>query len=575
MTLDGFTLHYIVDEIGQQITGCKVDKVSQPKPDTVILSFRAPGKSVRLLVSASASDSRMHITNYKYENPKTPPAFCMFLRKHLTGAKVAEVKQNGLDRIVNISLECRDELGLPLILTMVIELMGKYSNIILIDENDIIMDSLRHVTLAQSRVRSVLPSLKYELPKSDKLNPLTVSQTTLVEMLKKKGSRDLRSYLSRLLQGVSSRTAEEILLRYMPSGYEQQPKEAEKLAEHILLFFKMPPCPLMYLRDDGMPFFYSPVEYKSVAAQELISFNDMNTLVDEFYKKLDDIRVVSIKRDTLKKRVSKHLEKLSHRLQKQLESIEKAEKADEYKNKADMITANIYRINKGMDSLVAEDFLTGEPVIIKMDKRLSPSANAQSYYKRYSKLKSGMDITLRRMLENKKEISFLESVLVSLDSSETKDELAEIEFELQKAGLMPQSRYFKTKATEKPSSPHRFLSSDGYTFYAGKNNRQNDTLTMKTAAAGDVWLHTKDIPGSHVLITGVKQEVPDNTLFEAATVAATLSRAKTSAKVAVDYTRRKNVRKPNGARPGMVVYDNYNTVLVNPDRELLKRLLVK
>jgi predicted ribosome quality control (RQC) complex YloA/Tae2 family protein len=227
-----------------------------------------------------------------------------------------------------------------------------------------------------------------------------------------------------------------------------------------------------------------------------------------------------------------------------------------------------------MTSLAAEDYETGNNVLIELNPRLSPAANAQAHYKKYSKLKAGVEITQSRINENRKEVDFLESVQVSLDSSENIDELAEIEFELSRAGVISQ-KAAATKATEKPSAPHKFLSSDGYTFFAGKNNRQNDALTMKAASDEDMWLHTKDIPGSHVVITGVKSGLPDNTLFEAATVAATLSKAKGTAKIAVDYTCVKNVRKPAGAKPGMVVYEKYNTVLVSPDRALLDKLLVK
>jgi predicted ribosome quality control (RQC) complex YloA/Tae2 family protein len=240
--------------------------------------------------------------------------------------------------------------------------------------------------------------------------------------------------------------------------------------------------------------------------------------------------------------------------------------------KGDIITANIYRVKKGMAALAAEDYITGEQLLIALSTRLSPAANAQANYKKYAKLKAGLDVIVKRMNENKKEIDFLESVQQSLDSCEYISELDEIEFELDKAGVTA-AKAAGIKAAEKPSSPHCFVSSDGYVFYAGKNNRQNDLLTVKTASPADFWLHTKDIPGSHVVITGVKGYLPDKTLFEAATVAATLSKAKNSSKVPVDYTLIKNVHKPNGAKPGYVIYDKYNTIIVDPDRVLFEKLL--
>jgi predicted ribosome quality control (RQC) complex YloA/Tae2 family protein len=574
MTLDGLTLHYIVKEAVDALTGSKIDKVHQPQPDTILLSLRAPGISSRLLISAGAADSRMYITAAKYSNPKVAPMFCMFLRKHITGAKVKAIEQMGLERVVNITLETKDDLGLPHELTLVAELMGKYSNIILKNEQDVILDSLRHVSSAQSRVRCVLPSLKYELPQSNKLNPMSVSEATLVEMLKKRGTRKLKDYLSKLLQGVSGQTADEIIYRYMPQGYEPQPREAEKLADLILSFFNgQTPEPTMYLHDN-VPFFYSPYKYISVSANNAKTYGSANELADAYYTALSEIREFKAKRDSLQRLVSKRLEKHNALLAKQSDAIEQAKKADSYKAIGDMITANIYRIKKGMTSVAAEDYITGQQMLIELTPRLPPAANAQANYRKYAKLKSGMDIMKKRMEENKAEIEFLESVLVSLESSETADELSETEFELSRAGVIS-VKTAAVKATEKPSEPHKFISSDGYTFFAGKNNRQNDTLTMKTASPDDIWLHTKDIPGSHVVIIRPGESVPDNTLFEAATVAATLSKAKGTAKIAVDYTRVKNVRKPGGAKPGMVVYDKYNTVLVSPDKTLFDKLLVK
>jgi predicted ribosome quality control (RQC) complex YloA/Tae2 family protein len=571
MTLDGLTLHHIVEELAGQLTGCKIDRIHQPQPDTLILSLRSPGRNIKLLMCSGAGDSRMHITEQKYTNPGSPPVFCMFLRKHITGAKITAIEQIGLERIVNITLETKDEIGLPRLLVLTAELMGKYSNIILKDKNEIILDSLRHISQLQSRVRSVLPSLKYELPKSNKLNPLMISETTLVEMLEKRGNKNIKTYLSQLLQGVSRQTAEEILYRYMPSGYEKLPKEAQKLAGVISEFFNQRLDPTLYMHK-AVPFFYSPFKYMSVTADSKEAFAGANDAVDQFYKRQNEIKIFSSKRERLTKLVTKRLDKHTSLLQKQFEAIEHAKKADEYKNKGDIITANIYRIKKGMASLAAQDYMTGEQILIDLNPRLSPSANAQANYKKYAKLKAGLDITIKRMNENKREIYFLESVQLALDSSENIDELGEIEFELIKNGVIS-AKAVKNKAVEKPSSPHSFVSSDGYVFYAGKNNRQNDTLTTKTASPGDLWLHTKDIPGSHVVVTGIKSELPDSTLFEAATIAATLSKAKNSSKVPVDYTRIKNVHKPSGARPGYVIYENYKTIIVDPDRELFEKLL--
>lgn len=571
MTLDGLTLYYIVKELKNIVTDCKVDKVHQPQPDTIVLSLRAPGKNPKLLISAGAFDSRMHLTEKKYANPPSPPMFCMFLRKHLTGAKITDITQTGLERIVSITLEAKDELGHPRPMTLVAELMGKYSNVILIDDG-IIMDSLRHVTRSLSRVRCVLPSLPYEDPQSTKLNPLTISRPTLVEMLQKKGDAKIKTYLSAFLQGISGQTATEILHRYLPEGYAPHPRESEKLADVIMSFFEESVKPMMYLRG-GVPFFYAPKPFLSIAADDTVSYESTNTLTDAYYYRLRELEVLSRKRDALHRVVSKQLDKLVQTRQKQQTTLDQAKKAEEYKTRGDLITANIYRISRGLQTLVAQDYVTGENVAIELNTRLSPAANAQHQYKRYNKLRQSIDITASRMARTSSDIAFLESVQVSIDVSETPDELAEIDYELIKAGFIPK-KHNAVRVTQVPSQPHRFVSSDGYTILAGKNNRQNDLLTMKTAAPDDIWLHTKDIPGAHVLITNAKGSAPDTTLFEAATIAASLSKAKGGAKVSVDYAPRKNVRKPNGAKPGMVVYDGYNTILVSPDKSLFEKLLV-
>lgn len=569
MTQDGLTLHYTTLEIREHITGCKVDKIHQPKPDTVVLFFRTPAKSLRLLICAGASDSRMHLTTQKYENPKSPPSFCMFLRKHISGAKVADVQQTGLERIVSITLQAKDELGITQNIILIAELMGKYSNIILVKDG-VIMDSLRHISSSQSRVRSVLPGLAYQIPQSNKLNPLHISRTTLIEMLKKRKGANIKTYLSSFLAGLSGQSADEILYRYMPSGFAEQPREAEKLSDIILEFFSEPPRPVMYLRGK-IPFFYSPFRFSGILCDKTVCYDSINKMIDEYYAAINSFMALAAKRDRLCKIAAKQLEKQIATLQKQQVSAQQAKKADVYKMRGDIITANIYRIAKGQRILAAQDYATGEDIAIELDSRISPAANAQQQYKRYSKLKAGLDVTLRRIKETQNDIAFLESVLHSLDLSETEDELGEIEYELFKAGFMPRKQ-MSSRVNQEPSKPHKFISSDGYTIYAGKNNRQNDLLTMKTAAADDIWLHTKDIPGAHVLIAGANGLVPDTTLYEAALIAATLSKAKNGAKVQVDYAPRKNVRKPNGAKPGMVVYEGHSSILVSPDKTLLERL---
>ncbi len=572
MTQDGLTLFYTVNEIKEHILRCKVDKIHQPQPGMLVIALRAPGRNPRLLISTGAFNSRLHLTSYKYENPSSPPAFCMFLRKHLSGATVTGIEQTGLERIVTLNFSAKDELGLSKNLCLIFELMGKYSNAILVSEG-VVMDSLRRVPHSVSRVRCVLPGIAYKPPKSSKLNPLHISRATLIEMLEKRGDAKLKAYLSSFLQGVSGQAADEILYRYMPSGFAHKPKEAEKLADVIIDFFSSAPLPTMYLREN-MPFLYSHCQYKSIQS-DAMAYSSFNEMTDAFYSRLAAIKLLSGKRDKLHKLVTKQLEKLISTLQKQQISAERAKKAQIYKTRGDIITANIYQIKRGQQTLVAQDFKTGEDVAIPLNARLSPAANAQQQYRLYNKLRAGIGIIQKRMAETQNDIAFLESVQVSVDTCETAQELSEIEFELIKTGFFPRTQAATHRTQHAPSQPHRFKSSEGYLIYAGKNNRQNDLLTLKTAASDDIWLHTKDIPGAHVIIAGAKGAVPSATLSEAAAIAATLSKAKYGAKVQVDYTQRKNVRKPGGAHPGMVIYEKHTSLLASPDKALLETLRKK
>ena len=566
MTLDGLTLHFAVKEIKEEITGCKVDKVHQPQPDTIVLALRAPGKNPRLLICAGASNSRTHLTKNKYENPKAPPMFCMFLRKHLTSATITNVSQTELERIVCFSLEAKDELGLPRKMTLIAELMGKYSNVMLLSENGVIMDSMRHITEIQSRVRSVLPGLAYRQPQSDKINPMTASLEAIEEALSRRGAKGMRGWLSKALQGVSTQTADELLRRLPQTGGDKA------FAGIVKAFFGTPKCPTMYSHG-GVPFFFAPFRYQSITEEEAQTFDTINEMLDSFYYRLREIAHIARKRERLERVVSKQLEKQGTLLEKQVFSVEQMKQAEQYRTFGDLVTANIYRISRGMSVLATQDFVTGKDVAVPLDIRLSPAANAQKYYKKYNKLKSGMEMASARMRATKESVKFLESVQTSLNACETLGELSEVEYELIHAGVIRSFGKAKVRPTEMPSSPHRFISTDGITIYAGKNNRQNDELTMRKAQPEDIWLHVKDMPGSHVLISGVKSQPPQRTLLEAAVIAATLSKAGASAKVAVDYAPRKNVRKPNGAKPGMVVYEGYNTVMVMPDRALFERLL--
>ena len=584
MTLDGLTLHRIVLELKERTAGTKIDKIYQPEKNELILHLRAPGKNEMLLISADAGHSRMHLSSVKKKNPDKPPVFCMFLRKYISGAQITNIEQTGLERIVRVSLSSRDELGVRRGLFLIVELMGKHSNIILTDENDVIMESLKHVTSATSRVREVLPALAYTAPPSKKLNPLTLSLSTLTEVLNKKGERKLTAYLVDILQGVSRETAAELV--YSHFGKEDgvsldTGSETTRFAEHVLSFFQNAdsgvPQPVIQFDGAKKPVFFSIVPYSRYPDDMRTACPSANEMLDHYYSLLHQANVLRQKKASLEKLVNTQLKKKQKKLQHQLETLQKAGKADRFRQYGELLTANLYRVKKGMEEIMVENYFsdTKEKTTIPLDPTLSPSDNAQRFYKRYNKLKKSAQVTEEQRRQNQEEIDFLQSVQIGLLSSDTLDEVQEIQYELFKAGYAPSRGKTKIRPKEEVSSPNKFVSADGFIIYAGKNNRQNDRLTLKTAAPNDIWLHTKQIPGAHVVISADKKEVPDTTIEQAAMIAAYYSKAKNGSKVPVDYTFVKHVKKPGGAKPGMVIYDDYKTVYVTPDADMIETLKSK
>jgi predicted ribosome quality control (RQC) complex YloA/Tae2 family protein len=578
MTLDGLTLYTCVNELNTKLSGAKVDKVFQPLKEEVVLGIRTKSESLRLLISAGAGECRINLTDYPKKNPQKPPTFCMFLRKHLQSARITSFEQVGLERIVNIYFDSKDELGIAKKLVLVCEFMGKYSNIILINEEGKILDSSRHVPFGMSSVRQVLPGMAYELPPSDKYNPFLVSTDTFLELTHNIGNKPIEKFLVSTFQGVSSFTAHELTKLYLKDEFNDLSRgDKIRFVDNCLAFFDRInnfDCNFTVQYDkDGMPKFFSVVPYVTSVYKSHKTYDTANRMIDEYYQSKHSAQGFKRQKTDLSRRINKALAKHYKKFRIQTESIESSKKAEKFKLNGDLIMANIYRLKRGMEDITLEDYNTGKPVKIVMDKKLTPSVNAQKFYKRYNKLKTAMSINAKNILTTKDEIDFLESVLVSLDICETMDELKEVKYELIKASYISVKSGTKSaKPTQDASKPHEFLSSDGFKIYAGKNNRQNDLLTIKTADQNDMWLHTQKIPGCHVIIKTGGKDIPEMTIFEAATIAAFYSKAKTSNKVPVDYTLRKNVRKPNGSKPGFVIYETYNTIIVDPDEEIKNKL---
>ncbi len=578
MSYDGMVTHSIVAELNALILGGKIDKIYQPENDEIILSVRTFNGSYRLLLSASASNARVHLTEVARENPMTPPMLCMLMRKHLQGNKIIKISQFGFDRIIRIDLEGRNELGDLCVKSIITEIMGRHSNIILIDDKNKILDSAKHVDFTVSAVRQILPGLIYEAPPpQEKLLPHDFSVLDLLRKLDNSPDDTLLDkFLLSSFMGMSPLLAREIVYRF--TGNTTVCKSEVNTAAFLtyvqgfledICADKYEPT-LVTDPDDHKPFSFSCVKLTQYENGGIIETSfSISKIIDSYYEKRSIREHINQRSNALCKLVKNNIDRCEKKLVLHRENLEKSKNRDKYKIYGDLITANIYQLSQGMKEFETENYYSEnlENIKIPLKEEYTPAQNAQRYYKLYSKAKMTEMFSAKQIEEAQTELYYLESVLSSLEKIETPAELSEIKDELADGGYVPKVKS-KLKKYQKKTEPMKFTSSDGFEILVGRNNKQNDELTIKMAYSTDIWLHTKNIPGSHTIIRTLGgKEVPDRTIVEAAQIAAFYSRAQNSSKVPVDYTAVKNVKKPNGAKPGMVIYDHYNTIYVEPKCE--------
>lgn len=582
MSLDGALLHCVKEELTNLI-GARVDKIYQPSREEIVLMLRqlnAADKSRKSLIfSANGGSARVNLTNAEFENPQSPPMFCMLLRKHLSGGRLVGIRQDGLERILYFDFECTNEIGNIVVNTVVSEIMGRHSNIIIVRDGRVV-DSIKRVTDEVSSVRRVLPNIVYETPpRSERMNILENSTDEILCLLDGRTDR-LAKALPDILEGISPIFARECA--YYSTGDTDVPCNSlteEQLGNTALFLYKAKKAlngsaEFTMLTDETgkkKDFCFVNIEQYG-SAMTVTKFETANEMLDDFFSSAGRDERTKQRAHDLLKTVTNAYERVLRKLELQKKELAECGEREVFRVCGDLINANIYQLEKGMTSCTLNDFYTGEKREIKLDARLTPSQNAQKYYAEYRKLDTAEKMLTELIKKGADDLVYLDSVLDCISRNENEQELGEIRRELREQGFIRGGKDRSDDKRKKPSEPMKFLSTDGFEILVGKNNRQNDQLTLKTAKATDIWLHTKDIAGSHVIIRTDGKTPSEQTIFEAAQLAAFHSKGKSGSGVPVDYVAVKFVKKPAGAKPGMVIFTNNKTLYVTPSEELVKRL---
>ena len=555
MAFDGITTCAMVRELNEKIYMGKIEKVYQPEADELVFNIHTKTGNCKLFASTGSAHARMHFIEENPVNPPAPLAFCMLLRKHLQGGRIIAIEQKGSERIIEISIETLNELGFTVSKKLIFEIMGKHSNIILTDiSTGKIIDSIKRVSFDVNRVRQILPGMIYQYPPEQDKIPFGEITGEQLDSLPADGKTILRS-----VGGIS-------------------PAFAEELAEHVSsrseYFFGVKDGILdgtsgnafVYLDEKEAPVDFYPVPLKCLKEScKTLEFSSLSAAMEFYFNKKESSNKGRQKSHDLIRSVNTALDKMYLKKKRLSEDLLKAENSEDLRLYGELLTANIHLIKPGMKSVDVVNYYDGSTVTIPLDVKQSPAKNAQHYFKKYGKAKTAVKEKQIQLEENDGEIKYLESVLAFLENTDDVDEIESIRNELVETGYVRRRKQqggFKEKKYK--SAPHRYTLSNGMTVLVGKNNKENDYLTFNTAGNRDLWLHTKDIPGSHVIVQSSGQELDEKAIFEAAAIAAYHSKARTSENVPVDYVPVKYVKKPAGAKPGMVIFTNNRTVWVNP-----------
>ena len=586
MAYDSFVLAACVADIQALTLGAKINKIHQPSKHQLLLRFYGKNGQGRLLLSAEAEAARIHLTAESPLNPPIAPLFLMVMRKWLEGAVLQKIEQTPNERVATLSFATKNEVGDPITVLLVVEIMGKHSNIILVDETGFIIDGIRRYDSRLSRYREVLPQRAYVPPPPlNKAPPFFQDEDELADVLLQGEWQDtLAKVLTRRIAGISPWLARELLAR---AGLKEGQLMEEAGSYELALLTKQINAlsqrldaadfaPTLLL-EKGRPIDFAAFSPMLWQEREQLSFSSMSGLLDTYYAAKQREADFTQQQRKLQKSLQHHITRLQRKISARREELAASEQGESYKEAGDLLAAHLYTLReqtgksgRGLTEVYLPSFKEpAQSVCISLDAALTPQQNIQRYYRKYNKCRKARGAITAQLGTAEEELNYLQSIAVSIGLAQLTAELAEIERELSAAGLLPPPTSAKGKKASKeaflPSlPPRRYTSADGFTILIGRNNKQNDRLSLKTAAAEDIWLHTQKIPGSHVIIVCEGKEVPDTTLTEAAAYAAWFSQARGSGKTAVDYTQVSQIKKPAGAKPGMVIYFQQQTVYVQP-----------
>lgn len=571
MAFDGITVSCLRKELSDKLAGGRITKIVQSEADELLLTIKNNANQYRLLLSASASLPLVYLTDKNKPAPMTAPGFCMLLRKHLGGGRIVDVSQPSLERILHFHIEHLDEMGDLCRKTLIVELMGKHSNLIFCKEEGMILDSIKHVSLAVSSIREVLPGRTYFIPHTqDKLDPLTADPAEMVVAICEKPMA-LSKAIYTTLTGFSPVMAEELCHRasveYARSAGALEAPEREMLAHQLLRLIESVRnsefAPHLYYNEAKEPVEFSAVPltmYEEMSAQP---FESISALLESYYATKNTLTRIRQKSSDLRRIVQTALDRSRKKYDLQSRQLSDTEKREKYKIWGELIHTYGYGVPEGAKSMQALNYYTNEEVTIPLDPTLSAQENAKKYFDKYGKLKRTFEAVTTLLAETKAEVEHLESVQTALDMALSEEDLVQIKEELVESGYI--RRKGGGKKVKVTSKPYHYVSSDGFDIYVGKNNFQNDELTFQFATGNDWWFHAKGAPGSHVIVKTNGQELPDRTFEEAGRLAAYYSKNRGGDKVEIDYIQKKQVKKPGGAKPGFVVYYTNYSLMIDSD----------